>query len=58
MSIYVLPIPAPGSWVASNDRVARRSVSSPWDNEARPKGAGNTPRGLTHSSDLSREGLA
>ena len=28
------------------------------DNESGPGGAGNTIRGLTHSSDLSREGLA
>lgn len=28
-----------------------------WENEARPKGAGNTLRPLTHSSDSSREGL-
>ena len=54
----VLTVPAPGAWINANDRVARLSVSSPWDNEARPKGAGNTSRPLTHSSDLSREGLA
>lgn len=28
------------------------------DNESAPAGAGNTTRGLTHSSDFSREGLA
>lgn len=36
----------------------QRAASSAWDNEARPKGAGNTSRPLTHSSDSSREGLA
>ena len=29
-----------------------------WDNETRPKGAGNTRRPLTRSSDFGREGLA
>ena len=54
----VLPIPAPGAWLTGNDRVAWSSVGSSWDNGARPKGAGHTSRPLTHSSDLSREGLA
>lgn len=34
------------------------SVGQAWDNENAPAGATNTTRGLTHSSDLSREGLA
>lgn len=29
-----------------------------WDNRSAPGGAGNTTRGLTHSLDLTKEGLA
>ena len=36
----------------------RLAVAAPWDNEARPKGAGNTSRPLTRSLDLGKEGLA
>ena len=28
-----------------------------WDNKSAPGGAGNTIRGLTHSLDLTKEGL-
>lgn len=34
-----------------------RNVGDLWENGSGPRGAGNTAEGLTHSSDLSREGL-
>ena len=35
-----------------------RNAGNVWENEARPKGAGHTSRPLTHSLELSKEGLA
>ena len=42
----------PGNLVVLDDFTA-----GSWDNESAPGGAGNTDRGLTHSSDYGREGL-
>lgn len=36
----------------------RAKTLATWDNRSAPAGAGNTPRGLTHSLDMSKEGLA
>lgn len=58
MSAAVLTIPAPGKWIATNQHQDPRIVGGLWDNRSAPGGAGNTIRGLTHSLDLGKEGLA
>lgn len=51
------PIESGWAMVDTNPPQNTRKIGDLWDNRSAPGGAGNTTRGLTHSSDSSREGL-